>query len=233
MRAMALSAGGPPASPSLSAHPPRRPLNRILVAQRITHPQALTGFIVAAQHVAACYLLIHRWHWGYLGAAAASVWSNLLSVSLLAACVAAAGKGGDVWGRPSADALRGWRTFSGLAYASAAMKCVESWSFRWVGGGRGLQLSGGPARGGRDSAAALSPNAAPAAAHPPCSLMNVLAGFLPGAAQSGAGGITWCGCGHVPLRCPACMRNGKRRPHSRTAPPSFSLPCSCSYIGSV
>ena len=98
---------------------PCRPLNRILVAQRVTQPQMAVGLLVALQHVAACYLLIHRAGWGYLGAAAASCWSSFLSLGLLAAYVAAAGLGERVWGRPTAEALQGWRTFAGLAYASA------------------------------------------------------------------------------------------------------------------
>ena len=96
-----------------------RPLNRTLVALRITQPQMVVGLVVAAQHVAACYLFIHRLHWGYLGAAAAAVWSTLLSLVLTVAWVAVAGMGELVWGRPSREALSGWRTFAGLAYASA------------------------------------------------------------------------------------------------------------------
>lgn len=72
---------------------PARPLNRVLVAQRITQPQMVTGLVVAAQHVAACYLFIHRWGFGYLGAAFAACWSTFLSLALLAAWVALAGKG--------------------------------------------------------------------------------------------------------------------------------------------
>lgn len=70
-----------------------RPLNRILVAQRITQPQMVTGLVVAVQHVAACWLLIHHWGYGYLGAAFAACWSTFLSLALLAAWVALAGKG--------------------------------------------------------------------------------------------------------------------------------------------
>ena len=33
--------------------------------------------------------------------------------------MAAAGLGEQVWGRPTREALQGWRTFAGLAYASA------------------------------------------------------------------------------------------------------------------
>lgn len=109
---------GPPCCcPRLA--PRRSPLNRILVAQRITQPQMAVSLLVAAQHVAVCHLLIHRLGLGFLGAAFASAWSNLLSVALLAAWVALAGKGQAVWGRPSREALAGWRQFGRLAYASA------------------------------------------------------------------------------------------------------------------
>ena len=52
----------------------RSPLNRILVAQRMTQPQMAVGLVVAVQHVAACWLCVHRLGMGYLGAAVASVW---------------------------------------------------------------------------------------------------------------------------------------------------------------
>lgn len=96
------------------------------MAQRITQPQMIVGLLVAAQHVGACYLCIHHWGWGYLGAAAASVWSNLLSVSLLALVVVASGRAESVFGRPSKAAFQGWVEFAGLAYASAG-------AVRWVG----------------------------------------------------------------------------------------------------
>ena len=108
-----------PLLPAPWSLPSCRPLNRILVAQRITQPQMAVGLVVAVQHVGACYLLIHKLGLSYLGAAAASCWSNLLSLALLAAYVAVTGHGESVWGRPSHEALQGWRTFAGLAYASA------------------------------------------------------------------------------------------------------------------
>eukprot|EP00887_Chlorella_sp_A99_P006737 scaffold3.g6737.t1 len=125
-----------------------RPLNRILVAQSITAPQAWVSFVVALQHIPACYLFIHTlgdarssdgptaWPpvrlspgMGYLGAAAATCWSTLLSVSLLVGYIAWAGMGATVWGTPTREAFKGWRHFAHLAYASAAMRCIESWSF--------------------------------------------------------------------------------------------------------
>lgn len=106
-----------------------RPLNRILVAQSITAPQAWVSFVVALQHIPACYLFIHTLGMGYLGAAAATCWSTLLSVSLLVGYIAWAGMGATVWGTPTREAFKGWRHFAHLAYASAAMRCIESWSF--------------------------------------------------------------------------------------------------------
>ncbi len=98
------------------------------------------SLLVAAQHVAVCYVLIHRLGLGFLGAAFASSWSNLLSVALLAAWVALAGQGQAVWGRPSREALAGWRQFARLAYASAG----EPWAHAWV-----LPCKEGMRRGGR------------------------------------------------------------------------------------
>ena len=83
--------------------PPRldhRPLNRILVAQRITAPQMWVGGIVALQHVAACHFFINTLGAGLLGAAWATCWSNLLAALLLASYVGAAGLAGRVWANP-------------------------------------------------------------------------------------------------------------------------------------
>jgi len=46
-----------------------RPINRILLAQRITLPQMWVSVAVLTLHVGANWLLIHRLGWGYLGAA--------------------------------------------------------------------------------------------------------------------------------------------------------------------
>ena len=48
---------------------PRRPLNRILIAQRIAAPQMVISMVVALMHVAANYLLIHTAGLGFYGAA--------------------------------------------------------------------------------------------------------------------------------------------------------------------
>lgn len=48
-----------------------RPLNRIMIAQRITQPTMWVSIIAAAQHVPATHLFVAKWD--YLGAAYASV----------------------------------------------------------------------------------------------------------------------------------------------------------------
>ena len=46
-----------------------RPINRILLAQRITLPQMWVSVLVMVLHAGANWLLIYHLQWGYLGAA--------------------------------------------------------------------------------------------------------------------------------------------------------------------
>jgi hypothetical protein len=63
---------------SLPSPPPaRRPLNRILVAQRISRPQMLVSLAVVPLHTAATYGLVHGAKLGYVGAAlAVGAWGS-------------------------------------------------------------------------------------------------------------------------------------------------------------
>ena len=88
-----------------------RPLNRILVAQSVTAPQAWVSLFVAVQHIPACYFFIYTLGLDFLGAAFATGWSSALSAALLAGWVWWAGMGSRVWGSPSWEALQvggGW-----------------------------------------------------------------------------------------------------------------------------
>ena len=49
--------------------PPCRPINRILLAQRITLPQMWVSVLVVLLHAGANWLFIYHLRWGYLGAA--------------------------------------------------------------------------------------------------------------------------------------------------------------------
>ncbi|KAK9815228.1 hypothetical protein WJX72_000308 [[Myrmecia] bisecta] len=115
--------------PSLWLDAINRPLNRILVAQRITMPQMCISGIVALLHLAGNYLFIHVFNFGYRGAAYAMSLANLNNLLLTGAYVVLAGKQNRVWGVLTAAAFKDWVPFARLAYPSCLMKCVESWSF--------------------------------------------------------------------------------------------------------
>jgi MATE family multidrug resistance protein len=84
----------------------RRPLNRILIAQRIAAPQMFISIVVAALHVMFNYLLIHVAGLGFLGAAYAIGIASLNNTLLTAAWVALSGMQGRVWGRLTWDAFK-------------------------------------------------------------------------------------------------------------------------------
>lgn len=91
-----------------------RPLNRILIAQRITAPQMWISCLVAALHAPTVRLLMHAMGGSYLAAALATVWSCLLSTALVAAYVKASGLAPRVWGAPHGLKLQVWRVGSSL-----------------------------------------------------------------------------------------------------------------------
>lgn len=85
---------------------PRRPLNRILIAQRIAAPQMVISMVVALMHVAANYLLIHTAGLGFYGAAYAIGIASVNNTALTAAWVYFSGMSGRVWGHPTWDAFK-------------------------------------------------------------------------------------------------------------------------------
>lgn len=84
----------------------RRPLNRVLIAQRIAAPQMVISIIVAGLHVFANILFIHTLGLGFLGAAYAICLASLNNTLLTAAYVVLAGMQDRVWGRPTWDAFK-------------------------------------------------------------------------------------------------------------------------------
>ncbi|KAK9842256.1 hypothetical protein WJX81_002908 [Elliptochloris bilobata] len=106
-----------------------RPINRILLAQRITLPQMWVSVVVMVLHAGANWLLIHRFEWGYLGAAWATSLANLNNLLLSVAYLLAAGLQQRVWGSRLAARLSGWAQIVQLAYPACFMKCIESWTF--------------------------------------------------------------------------------------------------------
>lgn len=94
----------PPPGPPVTL--PCRPLNRILIAQRITAPQMWVSCLVAALHAPTVRLLMSAMGGSYLAAALATVWSCLLSTVLVAAYIQLSGLAPRVWGAPNGVKLQ-------------------------------------------------------------------------------------------------------------------------------
>mmetsp|Transcript_20346 Transcript_20346/g.61295 ORF Transcript_20346/g.61295 Transcript_20346/m.61295 type:complete len:460 (-) Transcript_20346:1178-2557(-) len=105
-----------------------RPLYGCLLAQRIALPQMCITALVITLHVFLCYELIFGMELGLSGAALATTISSCINFILTLVFVLSRGLQARTWGRPSTAALKGWRRFARLAYASCAMKVLEAWS---------------------------------------------------------------------------------------------------------
>lgn len=140
----------PPHATPTPTHPhhllPCRPLNRILVAQRITRPQMYVSLTIIPLHVATTYTLVHSLNMGYLGIAAAAAAANAYFVLLTGLYVAATGLSGRVWGRLSREMWRvsgeglggvryracaGQRTWDRLTWAAWGLP-GPAWAAAWL-----------------------------------------------------------------------------------------------------
>ncbi|CAL8463544.1 g3078 [Coccomyxa elongata] len=118
--------------PSLYLEAFSRPLNRVLIAQRIAAPQMAISMIVAVLHIFINIFFIHTLGLGFLGAAYAICLASLNNTLLTAAYIVIAGMQDRVWGRPTWDAFKRWGEFARLAYSSCFMKVAESWAFGMI-----------------------------------------------------------------------------------------------------
>ncbi|GFR42578.1 hypothetical protein Agub_g3505, partial [Astrephomene gubernaculifera] len=103
-----------------------RPLNRILVAQRITRPQMVISLLIVPLHVATTYLFIHTVGLGYVGAALAVGATNGYNVLLTSAYICWAGLAPRVFGGEWSRVFKGWRDMAALAYPAMVMRVAEA-----------------------------------------------------------------------------------------------------------
>ena len=108
-----------------------RPLNRILIAQRVATPQMFVSIGVAALHVGVNHLLVNSLGLGFLGAAWAIGIASFNTTLFTAMWVAVAGMQDRVWGRPT------WGAFQVFAVSllcilrlASRSCCVTDSSFR-------------------------------------------------------------------------------------------------------
>ncbi|WVZ76806.1 hypothetical protein U9M48_024738 [Paspalum notatum var. saurae] len=102
---------------------------RFLQPQNVVVPVMLSSAATAAAHVAVCWLLVRRLGLGANGAALANAVSNLANLSFLALYVRLSPACKATWAGFSRKAFRGIPGFLKLAVPSAAMVCMEWWSF--------------------------------------------------------------------------------------------------------
>ncbi|GFR43909.1 hypothetical protein Agub_g5043 [Astrephomene gubernaculifera] len=119
--------------PALAFDCLNRPLNSVLVAQRITSPQMTVQMIVLPLHVVTNYVLIHVARLGYLGAAVAACCSGAYVSLMLFGYCWYRGLGPRVWGgegKPAHESTwQALRSFGRLSYPACVMRCAESWGF--------------------------------------------------------------------------------------------------------
>ncbi|KAG2498960.1 hypothetical protein HYH03_003149 [Edaphochlamys debaryana] len=108
-----------------------RPLNSVLVAQRITAPQATIQTITLPLHIANNYVLIHVLGLGYLGAAVASCVTGAYVLIMTSSYMIYTGMAKRLL---QSDPLHEstWQalvSFGRLSYPACVMRCAESWGF--------------------------------------------------------------------------------------------------------
>ncbi|EFJ52692.1 hypothetical protein VOLCADRAFT_115641 [Volvox carteri f. nagariensis] len=106
-----------------------RPLNRILVAQRITKPQMVISLIIVPLHVATTYLLMFPAGLGYIGAALAVGATNGYICLFTSAYIVWSGLAHRVFGGVWSQVFKGWRQMASLAYPAMVMRVAESAAF--------------------------------------------------------------------------------------------------------
>ena len=101
-----------------------RPLNRILIAQRVASPQMFVSLVVAALHVGVNHLLVNTLGLGFLGAAWAIGIASFNTTLLTALWVAVAGMQDRVWGRPTWGAFQVVAAFFALHHCHCSQRLL-------------------------------------------------------------------------------------------------------------
>ncbi|XP_021314903.1 protein DETOXIFICATION 16 isoform X3 [Sorghum bicolor] len=105
---------------------------RFLQPQNVVVPVMLSSGATVAVHVAVCWLLVRRLGLGADGAALANAVSNLVNLSALALYIRLSPSCKATWLGFSRQAFHGILGFLKLAMPSAAMVCMEWWSFEFL-----------------------------------------------------------------------------------------------------
>ncbi|XP_057446950.1 protein DETOXIFICATION 16-like [Lotus japonicus] len=118
--------------PSLFGYGLLQCLNRFLQTQNIVFPMMLSSGVTTLLHILFCWIMVFKSGLGYRGAAIANSISYWLNVTILTLYVKFSPSCKKTWNGFSKEALHNIPTFLRLAIPSAAMICLEVWSFEMM-----------------------------------------------------------------------------------------------------
>ncbi|CAJ1952044.1 unnamed protein product [Sphenostylis stenocarpa] len=115
--------------PSLSANGLLRCITKFLQTQNIVFPMVLATGLTSLLHLLLCWVLVQKLELGIKGSAIAICISNWFSTIILALYVRFSPSCKTTWTGFSKEALHNIPKFLRLAFPSALMVCLESWTF--------------------------------------------------------------------------------------------------------
>ncbi|KAK2367702.1 protein DETOXIFICATION [Trifolium repens] len=115
--------------PSLFANGLLRCIIKFLQTQNIVFPMVIANGFTSIIHVVLCWALVIKFGLGIKGAAIAICISNWLNVILLAFYIKFSSSCKRTWVGLSMESLHNIPQFLKLAFPSAVMVCLESWTF--------------------------------------------------------------------------------------------------------
>ncbi|XP_057446951.1 protein DETOXIFICATION 16-like isoform X1 [Lotus japonicus] len=118
--------------PSLFGYGLLQCLNRFLQTQNIVFPMMLISGVTTSLHFLICWIMVFKSGLGYRGAAVANSISYWVNVFILSLYVKFSPSCKKTWTGFSRKALHSLPTFLRLAIPSAAMICLEMWSFEMM-----------------------------------------------------------------------------------------------------
>ncbi|CAK8534226.1 unnamed protein product [Lathyrus sativus] len=115
--------------PSLSANGLLRCIVKFLQTQNIAFPMVFTSGLTTLLHVVLSWVFIIKFGLGIQGAAITICISNWINVLLLVVYIKMSSSCKDTWVGLSMESLHNIPQFLKLAFPSAVMVCLESWTF--------------------------------------------------------------------------------------------------------
>ncbi len=104
-------------------------LERFLYLQGVVHPQMVIQVVNTALYPVYCYVFFDLMGMGYMGAAAAKVFSELFYVSILVIYLKYTGCRSESFVPFDKSAFAGWREYLALGVPTLLMRCLEWWAW--------------------------------------------------------------------------------------------------------